>query len=152
MRVLFATDGSKFSEDAVRKACEMLKGTDELVIRAISAAEYSSPIVSEQIVVSNDLFSRIAADARQASVEALDRVKEIIKKTLGEDQAKLVETAVITESPKSAIVGEAASWNADLIVVGSHGYGFWDRMLLGSVSDAVVHHAPCSVLIVRHTE
>ncbi len=54
------------------------------------------------------------------------------------------------EIPKESIVEEAQKWSADLIVLGSHGYGFWERMLLGSVSNAVVHHAPCSVLIVRN--
>ena len=39
--------------------------------------------------------------------------------------------------------------SADLIVVGSHGYGVWDRFLLGSVSQAVALHAKCSVEIVR---
>ena len=34
-------------------------------------------------------------------------------------------------------------------VAGSHGYGFWERNLLGSVSDAVVHQAHCTVLVVR---
>ena len=39
--------------------------------------------------------------------------------------------------------------NADLIIVGSHDYNRWERLLLGSVSDSVIHHAPCSVLLVR---
>jgi nucleotide-binding universal stress UspA family protein len=46
------------------------------------------------------------------------------------------------------IIDKAERWRADLIVVGSHGYGFWGR-LLGSVSNYVVHNAPCSVLVVR---
>ena len=46
-------------------------------------------------------------------------------------------------------IEEAQNWGADLIIVGSHGYGFWSRALLGSVSNAVINHAPCSVLVVR---
>ena len=57
-------------------------------------------------------------------------------------------TKVVKGSPKEAIVEEAEQWGADLIVMGSHGYGFWQRALLGSVSESVVHHAPCSVLVV----
>lgn len=150
MKILIATDGSKFSEEAVRKACDMFSSDSALEFRVISVAEYASPIVSEQIVLSSDLFSRIASDVKEASTAAIDRAKEIIKSCLGEDRASVIETAVITASPKEAIIEEAANWNADLIVVGSHGYGFWDRMLLGSVSDAVIHHAPCSVLVIRH--
>jgi nucleotide-binding universal stress UspA family protein len=46
-------------------------------------------------------------------------------------------------------VDEAEEWDADLIVVGSHGYQSWERMLLGSVSQSVAAHAECSVEIVR---
>ena len=47
------------------------------------------------------------------------------------------------------IVEEAERWGADLILVGSHGYGSVKRFMLGSVSQAVATHAPCSVEIVR---
>lgn len=55
-------------------------------------------------------------------------------------------------SPKQVILDEAESWVADLIIVGSHGYGAWDRFLLGSVSNAVATHAKCSVEIVRRKQ
>jgi nucleotide-binding universal stress UspA family protein len=47
------------------------------------------------------------------------------------------------------ILDEAEKWDADLIVLGSHGYSGWQRFLLGSVSHAVATHALCSVEIVR---
>ena len=50
---------------------------------------------------------------------------------------------------ESRIVETAEAIHPDMIVLGSHGYSRWERLLLGSVSDSVVHHAPCSVLIVR---
>jgi nucleotide-binding universal stress UspA family protein len=47
-------------------------------------------------------------------------------------------------------IGKAArDWDADLIVMGSHGRGSLGRALLGSVSEAVVRHSPCPVMIVR---
>ena len=58
---------------------------------------------------------------------------------------------VLDGSPQRVLIEKAAEWGADLIVTGSHGYGFWSRALLGSVSNSVVHHAPCSVLVVRTT-
>jgi nucleotide-binding universal stress UspA family protein len=56
---------------------------------------------------------------------------------------------VLTGSARRTIVEAAEAWGADLIVVGSHGYRSWERMLLGSVSQAVAAHAACSVEIVR---
>ncbi len=51
--------------------------------------------------------------------------------------------------PKDVILNIAAAWSADLIVMGSHGRTGLDKLLLGSVSQAVSLHAPCSVAIVR---
>jgi nucleotide-binding universal stress UspA family protein len=57
--------------------------------------------------------------------------------------------ALLEGRPKDVILDEAEQWGADLIVVGSNGYGTIKRLFLGSVSLAVALNAPCSVEIVR---
>jgi nucleotide-binding universal stress UspA family protein len=57
------------------------------------------------------------------------------------------DAAVLEGQPADALLG--ASKDADLIVVGSRGLGGFKRLMLGSVSDQVVHHAPCPVLVVH---
>jgi len=57
--------------------------------------------------------------------------------------------AVRSGNPKELILEEAKEWNADLIVVGSHGRRGFRRFLLGSVSEAVAMKAHCSVVVVR---
>ena len=57
--------------------------------------------------------------------------------------------AALSGNPKEVILEEAKKWNADLIVVGSHGRRGIKRLLLGSVSEAVAMKAPCSVVVVR---
>jgi nucleotide-binding universal stress UspA family protein len=63
--------------------------------------------------------------------------------------AVTVTTKIVEGVPKDMIVQEAQNGGADLIVLGSHGYGRVQRMVLGSVAGAVVAKAPCSVLVVR---
>jgi nucleotide-binding universal stress UspA family protein len=60
-----------------------------------------------------------------------------------------VTSKVLEGDPAEAILEEAERWDADLVVVGSHGYGRLKRRLLGSVSQALALHARCSVEIVR---
>jgi nucleotide-binding universal stress UspA family protein len=60
-----------------------------------------------------------------------------------------VTTAVEQGDPKSAIIDASKKWHADLIVLGSHGRNAFDRFLMGSVSEAIVRHAHCSVEVVR---
>jgi nucleotide-binding universal stress UspA family protein len=57
--------------------------------------------------------------------------------------------AVPVATPQELILKEAADWGADLIVLGSHGRRGFSRFLLGSVSEAVASHAPCSVEVIR---
>jgi len=51
--------------------------------------------------------------------------------------------------PAAKIIDAAKKWPADLIVMGSHGRGKIGGLFLGSVSQEVLHHAPCPVLVVR---
>ncbi len=52
-------------------------------------------------------------------------------------------------SPASEIIGEAADGGYDMIILGRHGHGFFKDFLIGSVSDRVVRHAACPVLVVH---
>jgi len=65
------------------------------------------------------------------------------------DKSVSVSGEALAGPPREAILDEADRWKADLIVMGSHGYGAWQRFLLGSVSQAVVSHAKCSVEVVH---
>jgi nucleotide-binding universal stress UspA family protein len=60
-----------------------------------------------------------------------------------------VTTIAKEGDPKADVIDVAAEWRADLIMLGSHGRKGLDRFLVGSVSEAVALHAPCSVQIVR---
>lgn len=95
-----------------------------------------------RIIPEIDAASKKNADEAVAEAEA--EIRNVFP-----DMGGQLTTMVIQGSPKQAIVEEAETWGADLIIMGSHGYGFWQRALLGSVSSSVVHHAPCSVLVVR---
>ena len=64
----------------------------------------------------------------------------------------LAASTVTVEGPAAAaIVDEAKSWRADLVVVGTRGNGLLKRLLLGSTARSVLHHADASVLITRPT-
>lgn len=82
---------------------------------------------------------------RHAAEELMqDLVDKISKRLNGE-----VTTEVLEGHPRERIVQTAKKWEADLIVVGSHGRKGVTRFTLGSVSSAVVAVAPCSTLVVR---
>jgi universal stress protein A len=67
-----------------------------------------------------------------------------------EGEAKLAVR--ISGSPANTIVEYARSIHADVIVVGTHGRDGMSRLLMGSVAEHVVRHAPCPVLVVRRNE
>jgi nucleotide-binding universal stress UspA family protein len=88
-------------------------------------------------------------EERERAREVLDRAAERIHPAASSNGHLKVTTEILDGSAKRVIVEEAERWGADLIVVGSHGYRSWERMLMGSVSQAVAMHAECSVEIVR---
>jgi nucleotide-binding universal stress UspA family protein len=68
---------------------------------------------------------------------------------LAKKQGATVEAVAMEGDPASKIVGYADKGGFDMIVMGSRGLGRFKEMMLGSVSSKVLHHAKCSVLIVK---
>lgn len=147
MKILFATDGAKQSDAAIEMISKFaLKDGDE--IRVVSVVDMAVPLAI-------DIYGGYLPDTTELEKTA----RENAAKVLGDTAAKLancfprvgltISIDTLFGSPESRIVEAAEEMQPDLIVVGSHGYNRWERLLLGSVSDSVVHHAPCSVLVVR---
>ena len=148
MKILIATDGSDFSRTAIERCCRMLKLSEHPQIKIISVYEPLAPMATEPFAISAQYYQEMMDLARkQCETFAADSVEQIKKMIPGANSN--VQTEVRLGAPARVIVEEAKDWNADLIVVGSHGRSFWGRLTLGSVSDAIVHHAPCSVLVAR---
>ena len=142
MKILLATDGSPCSETAVKNFTERPWPTGSEV-EVFSVVEPPIDATPEANYLAADYFQEAESRA-EAAVQAA--TAELTKK---DQQTLKITTKVVGGSPKRAIVDEAQTWGADLIVLGSHGHRGIRRFLLGSVSDAVSLHAPCSVEIVR---
>ena len=146
MKVIICADGSEFSETSVDRFLEILSGTAELSIRVISVYEPPVPMATEPFIGSQDYYKYVSTEAEKLAKDYADKAQAKIKSSLPEAR---ISTQIVKGKPERMIVEAAEEWRADLIVVGSHGYGFWGRALLGSVSDFVVHHASCSVLVAK---
>lgn len=148
MKVLLATDGSTFSGYAIDACRDLIDTGMARAVKIVSVYEAQVPITAEPMVVSSGLYQKLNDIARDRT----RAIAEAAAETVGsEPKSGPVEitTKVALGDPAAVIVETAAAWNADLIIVGSHGRGFWGRLALGSVSDRVLHTAPCSVLVVR---
>lgn len=89
------------------------------------------------------------ADARELARARVGRLSDRFftdHSCLGLDKIAVYFTV---GSPAERIVALASALDADIIVLGTHGRRGVDRMLLGSVAEAVVRHAPCGVLVLR---
>ncbi len=147
MRILFATDGSNLSNAAI----EMLKKftfDEKDEIKIVSVVDVLVPMAIDIYGGYLPDMTEFEKSAKETAVKILDDAAEKLRMHF-KSTALTIETEVLFGSPESRIVETADEMKPELVVVGSHGYSRWERLLLGSVSDSVVHHAPCSVLVVR---
>ncbi|MFZ5824677.1 MAG: universal stress protein [Bacillota bacterium] len=143
-KVLLATDGSEGSLHAARMAGELccMQDTQVIVLYVahIPRAYYFTDEFGNKVTpeVPMDVMIRRTAEP-------------ILRKTLS--ALGVPEERVITEvqvgEPAEEIVDLARLEHVDLIVIGSRGLSPLREMLLGSVSNRVLHTAPCPVLVVR---
>jgi nucleotide-binding universal stress UspA family protein len=137
MRVLVAADGSPEATGAAQWLAALPLPADAtgLVLTAVQlpASPLDIPTVTE---FKQALLAEGAATARAVAALLASRFRAL-------------ETRVVSGDPREEIVRVAREWAADLVVVGARGLGALATAVLGSVSLAVVRHAPCAVLVVR---
>ena len=136
MKILIGIEDSSFSYNAARFVAKRPwhSGTQVRLISAIEMDAMAGYVELEK------------TEAYKQASEAIDNAAAILREGAAEFE---ITTKIVEGNPKHVILDEADSWNPDLIVVGSHGRSGLGRFLLGSVSQAIALHAPCSVEIVR---
>ena len=147
MKILLATDGAAQSGAAI-ELIRSFRITNEDEVKVVCVVDMALPM-------SIDIYGGYVPDTSEMEKDARENAGKIVDETVAKVKSffKDIEVNVTGDvlfgSPDSRIVETAEEDGTDLIIVGSHGYSRWERLLLGSTSDSVVHHAPCSVLIVR---
>jgi nucleotide-binding universal stress UspA family protein len=143
MKILLAIDGSTFSKAATQAVIARIRPRGSQV-RVLHVVEPPSLLVTREMG-GYDPALDAAWEAESKQAEAL------VANTAGMLRSKGLKVSTSAElgDPKSEIVDAASKWRADLIVLGAHGRKGLTRFLMGSVSEGVARHAPCSVEIVR---
>ncbi|SFK23395.1 Nucleotide-binding universal stress protein, UspA family [Marinilactibacillus piezotolerans] len=138
-RILVAVDGSQEAEKAFRKAVEVAKRNNASLVLA--------HVIDTRAYQSFSTFDGSLADnAREEAKNILEEYKEYAKKE------GLSEVEVVLEfgSPKVIIAKQIPeSENIDLIMLGATGLNAVERIFVGSVSEYVIRHARCDVMVVR---
>jgi len=144
MRILLAIDDSLFSSSATDTLIAQVKA-EGVEVRVLHVLEPFPRDLAET------MGSKEQPDFALARVKLRERAKELVAKTMQKLQRAgfKVSSSIEEGDPRSVILYQAEMWDADLIVLGSHGRTGLDRFLIGSVSEAVARHARCSVQVVR---
>jgi nucleotide-binding universal stress UspA family protein len=144
--ILFASDGSPSAEEAQKEAFELAQRL-EAPLLVVAVTHAALPVVG----YGGYGYSNVVAELTEAEHH---RVMDLLTEISA--TASAAEIACTTVAADGFAVEEicriAGERDAQLIVVGSHGWGAARRLLSGSVSTGLVHSAPCPVLVVRGAE
>jgi nucleotide-binding universal stress UspA family protein len=151
-KILVPLDGSEHSLKALEKATQIAKKfSGSITLIHVYSVTVTPIILPEPTlstpgvpVLTSAEVSRVAEAARQTGNRVLDDGEEKVKAEEVPVSKILVEGHAVQEIGRAAKEG-----NFDLIVIGARGISRIRELFLGSVTDAVVHHAVCPVLVVK---
>lgn len=145
-KILLATDGSKDAELALSTAVDIARSTDsELHVVTVAPGGPDPVYAAHEAGFDYESYE----EAREAVLREAREILDGQVRKVEELGGTVAETHLETGRRDQAIVNVADEIGAGLIVMGSRGLGGMKRALMGSVSDSVVRHAHCPVLVVR---
>ena len=149
--LLLATDGSEPSLEAAHMVRDLLNpaALSRVTLLAVVVPMNTMPFYTYAGYggpLSQDAWDDVTAEAEKTAQEAMQRTIAELNETTP------VESVVRRGSAADEIVRYAKEHGVGLIVMGSRGWGEMHAVLMGSVTERVLHTAPCPVLIARHTE
>lgn len=155
-KVLVALDDSNLSEHIFEYGLDLAKATGSrlLLLHVLSPLDKDYPdaaIYPAVDVYYSTLYNEVLKRWQEELSGYEQRRLEILRSLASQAEAVRV-TAEITQNmgdPGRTICAVARTWEADLIILGRRGRSGINELLLGSVSNYVLHHAPCSVLTVQ---
>jgi len=145
--ILVATDGSEEAALSLTTAADLAKSNNsELHVAYVFPTAVQRPFPNPILARPADEMEHELEEAMHQAQEFLDREVEQVKA----EGVTVADSHLVRGRPDREIVHLSEEIGAGLIVMGSRGLGGVRRALMGSVSDSVVRHAHCPVLIVRH--
>lgn len=141
--ILLATDGSPSAAEAQRKAIELARALGGPLV-VVSVAHLALPVAG----YAGYGYSDIVAELKNEEHKRVEKLLAEVTET-AESEGVSCSTVVADGYAVDEICRKADDYEAQLIVVGSHGWGAARRLFSGSVSTGLVHSAPCPVLVVR---
>lgn len=141
-RVLVPTDGSDAAEAAVDHAVAVAEACGAAV-RVLSVIDTRALAAQSELAPSDVVIESLEERSEHAVNDVAERCEAV---------GLSVETAVARGPPSQAICEDAAESSADLVVMGTRGRSGLDRVLLGSVTERTVRHAPVPVMAVHGEE
>jgi nucleotide-binding universal stress UspA family protein len=139
-RILVPVDGSNTSNIALDEAIRLAKG-QQAGLRIVH--------VVDTINLNVDSMADIAGTLRESGRKLLREAEARARRARVKTETELLEIQKVSERISDLVVKKAATWRADVIVMGTHGRRGLNRLLLGSVADGVVRVSSIPVLLIR---
>ncbi|XP_047066217.1 universal stress protein YxiE-like [Lolium rigidum] len=146
--VVVGVDDSDHSYSALEWAVRHVAAAADAELVVVHGKPSASSVVTfGSPAGAGDVVRFVEADLRKRAEDVVDRARRLC---IANSVHGLIE--VIEGEPRYVLCNAVEKHGADLLVVGSHGYGAIKRAFLGSVSDYCTHHAHCSVMIVKQNK
>jgi nucleotide-binding universal stress UspA family protein len=143
-RILVAIDGSDTSRHALTHAIELARHLSA-ALRIVHVADMNWLPLGPELAIDTGALRAVRRDAGERILAA---AREAAQHAALEAEVAMIETGSPTQHVAESLVEDAGRWQADLLVVGTHGRRGFKRLLLGSVAEGVTRHAETPVLLI----
>lgn len=146
MKILAATDGSKHGKWAIEWVAKMPFAAQPVVrvLHVIDVASVRAPFMIQPVIVGTERYIQSEVKRLETAAKTTKKESEGLLSTLG-----LSGTVTADQGAVAATIMKHAQRGIGLLSIGARGLDLLDRFMLGSISNHAIHHAPCSILVVK---